>query len=40
MFSFSGITPVAAEVAKSLCYTFLIFFILSLFNLFFQKAEK
>lgn len=40
MFSFSGITPVAAGVAKGLCYTFSIFFILSLFDWFFQKAVK
>ncbi len=38
IFSFSEIAPVAAGVAKGFCYIFLIFFVLSLCNLFLEKA--
>jgi uncharacterized membrane protein YtjA (UPF0391 family) len=38
MFTLSGIAPVAATIARDLCFMFLTFFVLTLFGQFFQKA--
>jgi uncharacterized membrane protein YtjA (UPF0391 family) len=40
LYSLFEITPVAAGVAKGLCYTFLVFFMLSLLKLCLHKAVE